>query len=415
MILCGLRKMRIYIFIEHYPSLYKPYFDTQLEDFLNQGHQLKIFSVKQQGNQLADKVIRAELKNITTNYPATLKHVPSKIGLVLKNALYNPIWRIKTIFKVLDLKCGLKQNIMNVTRMMILPVKSPDICLIHNLTTATQFTFIKKLYKETPIVLYYHGGEVSGVQKLDNTLAKRAFDYADIILTNTKNSRQHAINRGAEPGKVKLNPVGFDLDEFHAVKLREYRKDGVLKFILIGRISQEKGFIYALQAINQLVKNGIKNIHFSIVGDGHELSKLKDYVKQNQLDDYVDFPGHEGNRARLYERISHADGLILPSIATDAWEETQGCVLQEAMLLKTLVLTSTTGGIPESIAPEMTQFSFPPEDPQAIVDSISRVMALDNEELNRLGEHCRNHTRKHYAIGMLNQNIINYCMRVAEN
>lgn len=398
--------MLIYTALEHYPSLYKPYFDTQFEDFIKSGHNLEIYSVEQQGNQVSEKVSRNQLNQITKYYPATLKHVPDKLITIIKNYFLNPVFRTKVIFKLIDNQSTFKHNIMNIFRMLILPVTAPDLFLVHNLTTATHFKFLKNLYPNSKIILYYHGGEISGVPRLDQVEADSAFQYPDIILTNTKNSMQHAINRGSPENKLSTNPVGFDIDEFNVKKNKTYRISGKFNFISIGRISWEKGFIFALEAINKLVEAGYKDLHYTVIGDGAELVNLKDFVESNNLSQFVDFPGQESSRTRLYEKISQSDALILPSISTDAWEETQGCVLQEAMILKTLVLTSTSGGIPESIAPQMVEFSFKPEDPEALKGSLIKVMNLSDDDLIRLGEECRDYTVIKYDIKRLNQNIL---------
>lgn len=398
--------MLIYTALEHYPSLYKPYFDTQFVDFVQAGHELHIFSVERQGGDLSDKVNAWGLDKLTSGYPATLKHIPRNLTEILANFLRNPFRRAAKLVSITDAGLGLKLNLINYCRMMLLPLKAPDIFLVHNLTTATQLAFLKRLYGDTPVIMYYHGGEISGVPRLDQQAAKKAFENVDVVFTNTMNSRQHAIERGAPADRIRINPVGFDIEEFHPLENRQYRKDGILRLISIGRISWEKGFIYALQAIEQLVKDGYTSIHYTLVGDGMELENLKRYVAEHGLENHVDFPGHEGSRERLYQKISAADALILPSIATDAWEETQGCVLQEAMLLETLVITSTTGGIPESIATEMSAFSFPPEDPGAIAAVIGRLIDMTDEEFVRLGRHCRDYTRNKYAIRPLNERLL---------
>ncbi len=398
--------MLIYIALEHYPCLFKPYFDTQFDDFVKHGHQLKIFSCARQSKQLTDKVIEKGLNELTVNYPGTLKHVPSKLWVILKSFFRNPMARIQFIFRAIDASYDFKLNLMNVARAMILPVKSPDLFLIHNLITATQFVFLKKIYKNTPVVIYYHGGEISGVKKIEHKPGKNAFDSADIILTNTRFSKQQVINFGVVPDRIKLNPVGFDINEFPVSESRQYRKGGILKLISIGRISKEKGFIYALHAIKLLKDRGLTNVHYTVVGDGLELGALQDFVHQNQLEDFVDLPGAVSSRTQLFNQISQADALILPSIKFNTWEENQGCVLQEAMLLKTIVLTSITGGVPESIAPEMKPYSFPPEEPEAITECIVNVMSLSSDELRALGMQCLRFAQKNYDIITLNKNII---------
>ena len=48
--------MLIYAFLEHYPSPYKPYFDSQFEQFLRDGHELRNFAFEISPGPIPDKV-----------------------------------------------------------------------------------------------------------------------------------------------------------------------------------------------------------------------------------------------------------------------------------------------------------------------------------------------------------------------
>jgi len=72
-----------------------------------------------------------------------------------------------------------------------------------------------------------------------------------------------------------------------------------------------------------------------------------------------------------------ADAILLPSIPTPHWEENQACVAQEAMLMKLPVLSTRTGGVQESIAPELRLLAVDPGDANALADRIEMLLDLE--------------------------------------
>ena len=155
-----------------------------------------------------------------------------------------------------------------------------------------------------------------------------------------------------------------------------------------------------------LINAGVVDIRYELIGNGPELDSLRQYVISNNLEDYIYFHGHESSRKKMIERVSASDALLLPSIPTETWEETQGCVLQEAMLLKAIVITSRTGGVPESIPSLMAKFSFRPGRSKEIAKCIMKAKDLTRKELDQLGEYCRRYTIENFNIEILNQTII---------
>lgn len=58
-----------------------------------------------------------------------------------------------------------------VARSWLFPVESPDLCYIHNLVTAAQLVFLRELYPEARLCMYFHGGEVGGNRKVEDEAA----------------------------------------------------------------------------------------------------------------------------------------------------------------------------------------------------------------------------------------------------
>ncbi|MFZ5622623.1 MAG: glycosyltransferase family 4 protein [Pseudomonadota bacterium] len=405
--------MRIYTITERYPSPYKSYFDTQFEQFLADGHSLRIYAADKQGGTLEEKVRRLGLDRMTQYFPSTQKALPKCMGRMAVNFLKNPIWRLRAAGRVWSRRIGAKDGIMNIARMLILPEESPDLCLVHNLSVAAKFTFLKAVYPGAPVSFYYHGGEVAGVPQVSPNAARRAFDSVDVIFTNTSNSREHAIARGAAADRVVVCPVGFNISEFTPPEERRYRQNGMLNLLSIGRVSEEKGFIYALEAVKLLGQRGLKDVHYRLIGDGPLLGQLKAFVAENDLSAQVEFMG-QVSRDAVYSALSEADVLILPSIVLGTWQENQACVVQEAMLYKTLVVATTTGGVPESLAPELSRFSVRPADPKDIAEKIIDVCALSENEMRTIGDAARQFVVEGYDIKALNKTIIDRSIEALE-
>lgn len=76
--------------------------------------------------------------------------------------------------------------------------------------------------------------------------------------------------------------------------------------------------------------------------------------------------------------------------------------------MKTLVITTNIGGVPESIAPQMQRFSVPPQDPFAIAKCIKELMTLDQSQWKILGEACRDFAVSKYDISRLNEKLFSY-------
>ena len=170
-------------------------------------------------------------------------------------------------------------------------------------------------------------------------------------------------------------PVGFALEDFQAPSGRVHRDDGTLRLLAAGRVSAEKGFSDALEAVRRLVSGGLPTIRLSLAGDGPELSELRTFVARHGLEANVEFLGRLTHE-ELIERMGRVDALLLSSRPVGNWAETQACVLQEAMLMRTPVIATRTGGVPESIPQELHTFSPASGDPGSIADAVARFAAL---------------------------------------
>lgn len=113
-------------------------------------------------------------------------------------------------------------------------------------------------------------------------------------------------------------PVPFSHDDFHVVTC--------------GRISQEKGVDIALDACAMLIREGMGNLHWWIVGGGPLESQIKSRAEQLGVSDHFHLLGMQNNP---YPYIARSDLYVQPS----RFEGHSVTVLEARVLGKAIVAT----------------------------------------------------------------------------
>jgi colanic acid/amylovoran biosynthesis glycosyltransferase len=402
--------MLIYAFSELYPSPYKSYFDTQFEELLRQGHELRVFALNRQRGPLERKVTDLGLDRLTSYVPSTMHDAPPFAGQLASTAARHPVRALGALAYGLSSDGSAKERVLDVCRALLMPKERPDLLLVHTLAALRRFRIVRRLYPGVPFAFYYHGGETAGTPEIAPHDARLALDAADHIFTNTENSRAHVIGRGAAPDKVHVLPVGFNLRDFQPTPSRTYRVGGLLRLLSIGRMSREKGFVHAIEAVAQLVASGATFIRYGLVGSGPERAAVESLIAAHGLEPYVTLHG-QVSRERLIELLEEADAFVLPSIVLGTWQENQACVVQEAMLMRTPVIATATGGVPESLAPELHDYLVPPGDPAAMAERILALSKLSASELQALAERGRAFAVAGYDIEQVTTRLLDIATR----
>jgi glycosyltransferase involved in cell wall biosynthesis len=391
----GAGLMLVYIYAEHYPNPYKPQFDTEFAYLLRQGHEVRIFAAGQYTSTIHPRVREYGLDRLTSLFPTTLRTLPSFAGAILARVARHPLASARAARAAWLPGGTVKGNVMRVARALVLPLRAPDANYIHNIATAEHLDFLHRLHPGARLTHYFHGGEVGGVKRVARDAELLA--GFEMNLTNSGFSRRQTIERGCPPEKVVVVPVGFDLGDYPVTDDRPYRPDGILRLVSVGRLGEEKGLIHALHAVRDVVREGRIPLRYTLVGRGLLEDALKEFVATNGLAQVVEFAG-EQDKAGVVRQLAASDVLVLPSLVTPTWAETQAAVVQEAMFMRALVIGTRTGGVPENTADELRQFSVEPADPDAIAAMIRRIAALPETEMRRLGDAGREFAVAKYSI-----------------
>ena len=387
--------MRIYVFTEYFPNPYKPYFDEQFTALLRKGHSLNIFAEGKFDDVVNEQIRDYGLDSRTRYYPTTGSTVARYFRALAVAAFRRPLRNLRAAHRVWQPGRPLRSNVLNACRMLLLPADPPELCFIHDLAAARRFTFLRELYPGVPVALHFHGGEIPFQGVIDDPAF--IFGRMDIVFTNTQYSKSLALARGCDERKILINPVGFELDRYLPREPRTYRADGRLRLLSVGRLSEEKGHLDALRAIRALRDEGVARLVYRIVGNGPSASEIAGFVRDNSLDGLVELVGALPKR-RVLEELEAADVLLHTSVPTPTCEENQACALQEAMLMRAVVLTTRTGGVQESIPEEMRAFAVDCGDSGAIARTVKAFMAMSPEEMDALGRAGREFVRRRYDV-----------------
>ncbi len=125
---------------------------------------------------------------------------------------------------------------------------------------------------------------------------------------------------------VLPNVVDYELYA-RAKPLNKYQ-DSKINILFLGRLVRRKGCLVLLKAINQLVSSthNVPEFRVIICGSGHLRPSLEKFVKDNSLQDIVEFVGfvNETDKPKYY---ASADIAVFPSNGGESF----GIVLLEAM------------------------------------------------------------------------------------
>lgn len=143
---------------------------------------------------------------------------------------------------------------------------------------------------------------------LDQTSASWGVDHFHSI---TKTVKQHYVEKiKLDPKKITVIPRGRK----PILETYDYRPQtdrDVVYLINVGRHEFQKGQIFLLQALKIVNEQGYK-VKLQILGrDGSTTRQLKQYIKENQMEEVIDIKGFKDN---VPDYLLQADLFIFPSL-----------------------------------------------------------------------------------------------------
>jgi Glycosyltransferase len=174
--------------------------------------------------------------------------------------------------------------------------------------------------------------------------------------------------------KFKIIPNCIDFEKLD--KLSEEDCDVKGDFINIGRLADQKGQIYLIEAFKK-VKDRFKDVKLVIIGEGELRNTIENKIKELGLENDVILTGYQTNP---YKYLKNSKIFVLSSIF-----EGFGNVIIEAMHFGLPVISYECPGGPKEIIKNEFGVLVPPKDVDALANAM--IEMLENKE-----------KQKHYSI-----------------
>ena len=216
------------------------------------------------------------------------------------------------------------------------------------------------------------------VSSLPAYMEKREYRKTDTIIA-ISNAIQEYVQEKKSNANIERIYNGINIPIPYQ---KQYYKDGVTNFCIIGSLSWKKNQLDVVKACAELMHRGIEKFRLYIVGDfsGEQAIAIEHYLQQkDSLKDKIVITGF------CKDVNEFLKGMDVGIMASEA--EAFGRVTVEYMANYMPVIGTNAGGTPEILG--NTQEMFAPHDIQKLADLMEKY--IDNRELI---EHCGQEGRK---------------------
>ncbi len=279
----------------------------------------------------------------------------------------------------------------------ILSQESPIVTITNAFSIATTKLWLRSWFKKTPYIIWSGAFENnyepdSLLRKLLRMmLVKRATGF---IAYGTK-AKDYLVSLGADENKVEIgiNTVDTNFYLKQTKKLENYikRNNGSQHLLYVGYLSKRKNILNLLISIRKLSQLR-SDFVLDIVGDGNDKERLKKYVLDNHMAEFVKFHGFKGKE--FISKFMTESDCFLFQTDFDPW----GLVLVEAMAVGLPCISSINAGATYDLITEgTTGFVMDFSDTDNVIDKI--IWILNNPRLSRkIGQNARHFIEENVSL-----------------
>ncbi|MBT5326720.1 MAG: glycosyltransferase family 4 protein, partial [Gemmatimonadetes bacterium] len=212
---------------------------------------------------------------------------------------------------------------------------------------------------------------------------------ADKLIAISKFTRECLLESGVAAERIDLIYPALDLERFtgtidRAAARDDFGWDGKQVVLSIGRLVERKGQDTVIRALSAVAEK-IPTVHYAIGSRGPYRQALEQLAVDEGVAERVEFIGFV-DEADLGRRYAAADLFSMVSREIDEVGEVEGfgIVYLEANAVGTAVLAGRSGGVEDAVADGQSGLLVDPEDLDAVVAAIVRLLQ-DDDLRHRLG------------------------------
>ena len=191
-----------------------------------------------------------------------------------------------------------------------------------------------------PIKLFttFHGYDIRLGLKKGGYIYNNLFMEADGIFTISDYNSDCLLGFGVSKSKLISLANGINVVFFK--RSAEISKLGVIKFLTVARLVEEKALHIAIKALYELsLQKPDLEFEYTIVGDGEKYKALQGIILELKLSNHIKLVGSK-HSIQVRDLMIHSDLFLLPSQA-----EALPTVLLEAQAAEMIVLATDVGSV----------------------------------------------------------------------
>ena len=203
--------------------------------------------------------------------------------------------------------------------------------------------------------------------------------------------------------KIHVIYNGIDLDNYSDNEVA-FRSNDKKEIVLgnLGRLEKQKNQKFLIDVVSLLHQKGY-NVKLQIAGSGRLEQELKNFIKEKQLDSYINILGFTEDVKFFLMSI---DIFVLSSL----WEGF-GYVIVEALACHRPVVAFDTSSNPEIVNHGNDGFLVPKNDLNSFADAI--IYLIENPELIRsMGDYGAKKVKNSFNIQTTTNNLLNFLQQL---
>jgi colanic acid/amylovoran biosynthesis glycosyltransferase len=365
--------MRIGIIVGEFPQPSETFILHHVAALLDGGHDVSIFACRRPTSRVIHEVFGQY------DLSARVHYLPRQ-PWGLKQLAYAPASMIESLGRAGAARClnvrRYGSGALRLSALHALPTFARaefDLLHCHYAAIGWAFLSYRDIFR-VPFVTSFHGEHYARFGRGPSAHLKPLFRLGDAFVANGAFLRGELLRLGCPADRIHVTPAPVtDAGvEFRPRPAGIPGPGGHIRILCVAHLKPGKGVHVLLDAVSRLRLAGHR-AELTIVGDGSERAALEAQRDRLDLVGAVSFAGW-CTQAGVFAHLRSTDVLVLPSVGNaDGVTESQGLVLQEAMLHGVPVVASAIGGVPESLDGGAAGALTPPGDAEALAATIVRI------------------------------------------
>lgn len=348
-------------------------------------------------------------ESIVLDRPVKITDVKVTTGKSRKPSIKGRIYNKLSMWgkHVYPLACFLMENQYRVTKRLtdyyIAQNRTPDVVEFHSDAECYMYLKQRKEHKAKTVLflhsdgipfamylVYYPCLKGSSYYKREWKKIEWTMENVDEIVFIAQKGQDNFLKLfpNINPSKtfVMLNGIDdlTDGQKKEVSQIRDKKYDFKYRLCCTGTINTRKGHLYIIEALHQISKEKLSEIHVDFLGEGPQRAELEKMVRQYGLENHIKFHGSVPNEV-VYRQLAEENIYILMS-------QNEGLPISiiEAMRAGLPVISTKVAGIPEIVKDGYNGILLQP----STEDLVPILENLDQNDWKEMGRKSRERFEK---------------------